>query len=299
MKILVAAPVHDRAWIIKDFLDSVKALETEGLSVGYLFIENDSADNSLELLRKLTARWPNCEVRTVTNHLPAYDRKGTAGDPMYLRMAILRESIRQATLDGGYDYLLSCDSDIMMQPETLQRLLSHNLDMVAAMISNSGSAVFSAVNAMEFMPASGPPPYNQPAQWIHWRPIGKGARKVGGTGACFLASRGLLERSSYLYRPDMHSRYWIPLDKPGHIYGEDYAFAMSCGDAGLEQHLDESLRNWHCYTPELLEIYRKAKAQYKRQAVKRIADRAWLGVDQKLLVPGCGSCGQTRRDLYG
>lgn len=290
-KVLIAAPVNDRAWILPEFLESIKALNTEGFFVGYLFVENDSTDESLKILQEQTADWLDCTVVSESNPLPVYDRKvAGVNSPSYRRLAEIRDYIRRAVVDGGYDLLLSVDSDIMLQPDTLQRLAAHELDFVAAMIANSGSASFAVVNAVDYRPASGPPPYNSPASWYRWIPQGKGVRQVAVTGAAFLASRAVLEACTYLSEAVTQSPYWR--GSQSYTPGEDEVFAVSCFDKGFPQHLDESLRGWHCYNADLLEIYRQAQRRYRKQAVKKLTDRAWAGVDQKLLAAGCVSCGQ-------
>lgn len=294
INILVAAPINNRAWILPQFLESIKALTIPNdCEFSYLFLENDSTDDSLAILKEVTANWERCSIIEATNQLPIYDRTGPGGHAMYTRMAHLRNAIRFSAVKGEYDYLFSCDSDIMLQPDTIVRLLKHKLDFVAATISNSGSHIFSAINALGFVEASGRGPYTDPPMWHRLVPEAKGVKQVGGTGAVFLASKAILKANTYLYEVLKDSKYYHPQILP--VYGEDYAFAMCCGDRGWSQHIDMGLRAWHCYTKELLEIYDAARIKYKSRTVKVLTDRAWLGLDKSLLVPSCETCIQNRK----
>lgn len=293
-KILIAAPVNNRAWCLRDFLQSIRELTTpDDCEISYYFLENDSTDDSLDVLSESTAKWEHCAIESVHNDLPEYDRTGPGGHAMYTRMAQLRNRIRLYAVNSGYDYLFSVDSDIMLQPDTLKRLLAHSLHFVAATISNSGSHIFSCVNALGFIEASGSGPYSDPPIWHRIVPEPNGVKQVGGTGAVFLASRAILEANTYLYEVLKESKYYHPQILP--VYGEDYQFAMCCGDRGWTQHIDFGIRAWHCYTKDLLEIYNNARTKYKTRAVKVITDRAWLGLDKSLLVPSCETCKQNRK----
>jgi len=298
MRILIAAPVCNRAWILREYLESIHELDTDGLDISYYFLENGSEDNSLELLRELTADWPQCVVDHVDNYLPTFKRFEPIGDPCYVRMAMIREQIRKYAVDGGFDYLFSVDSDIMLQPRTLKALLAHTLHFVASLISNSGTAAFIGVNAAKFNPARGPEGYQQPPYWSQWFQEGKEVRECGGTGAVFLASREILQAATYNYRVHVGSPYWVPLGRDGQIFGEDFQFAMSCGEAGYSQYIDEAIRQWHCYTPKMLDIYRQARKRYHQAAVKLLTDRAHAGIVDDILVPGIKPPVPPARPLY-
>jgi glycosyltransferase involved in cell wall biosynthesis len=271
-RVLIASPVHNRAWVLPEFLECIKSLDTTDLEVDYYFFCNDCTDNSADILRQ----WNNGNVHVahISIDLPVYQRNMSHITDMYTRLKIVRDTIRKHAVDNGFDYLFCVDSDTLVQPDTLKKLLAHDKPFVAAMCSNTPDGSFRYVNAAGLTPPT-EGPYGDPPRWYMWVPQGKGLETVGATGACYLVTRNVMEQCAYDYQPFSEANKKLMKDQPG----EDMAFALSCRSAGYFQYLDETALVHHCYTPELLEQYREAARKNKKQAVRIVTQRAWLGID--------------------
>lgn len=271
-RVLIASPVHNRAWVLPEFLACLDTLDTDGLEVGYYFLANDCTDDSVDILKQWDRE--NVTVDDISIDLPVYRRNMSHITDMYTRLKIVRDIIRKYALDYGYDYLFCVDSDTLVQPDTLKRLLAHDKPFVAAMCSNTPDGSFRYVNAAGLTPGTDGP-YGDPPHWFTWQAKGKDLEKVGATGACYLVTRNVMEQCAYDYQPISEVNKKLMKDQPG----EDMAFALSCRSAGYFQYLDETALVHHCYTPELLEQYREAARKNKKQAVRMVTQRAWFGID--------------------
>jgi len=82
-------------------------------------------DNSKEInyFAKLMSKFPTAKIKHLNR-------------PKYFRDAVgqVRKYITDYAVFNGYDYLLFIDADFIIEPNTLKKLLSHNLDFVSAVI---------------------------------------------------------------------------------------------------------------------------------------------------------------------
>jgi len=249
-------------------------MDTLGLDVSFVIFDNMSTDNTKELINGAGVGYEYID----TGDLEPYNRT-SSGDALS-RLRLVREYIRNYSIANKYDYTFCCDSDILVQPSTLKTLLAHNVDFVAATISNSGTVDFNryACNCMDFIPRRGV--YSNLDRWDVHCVCGKGLVEVGGTGAIYLVSRDLYEKCSYLETPPLYPEE-----------GEDYSFARGCMNKGFKQYIDETHRCLHCFTPDILELYKQQ--ENKNQAVKIITQRAWLNIPVNEKISngsGCDYC---------
>lgn len=249
-------------------------MDTSHLDVSFVIFNNMSSDNTKEIIEGAGVGYEYID----TGDLEPYTRT-SSGDALN-RMRLVREYIRDYAIKNKFDYTFFCDCDILVQPSTLKTLLAHNVDFVAATISNSGTVNFNryACNCMDFKPRKGV--YSNPDRWKPHYVCGDGLVEVGGTGAVYLASKELLKKCSYLDTPSLYPEE-----------GEDYSFARECMKKGFKQYIDETHRCLHCFEPDILELYKQQ--DNKNQAVKIITQRAWLNipVNEKLSNgSGCSYC---------
>ena len=263
-KILIAGLIRNRAWILPDYLEHIRVLDTDGMEVGYYFIVDSSTDESLKLVMDTVIGedienplWGKnaviaCNESEVDEDTRGFTARRGAGIYEHLRM--LREKLRTTALSLGYDYLFCIDSDILVKPDSLKVLLGHKKDFVAFTVANNPlGKPEKGVNALSLSGKLNSP-YAIPPSWGWWK-YGKGGLvKVGATGAGFLASRKVLSKTSYYFEP---SKQEIRLLEA--MPGEDEWFALSCIRAKIDQFLDEEHVVFHAYTPKLYRRYKSGK----------------------------------------
>lgn len=107
---------------------------------GFYFLLNDSTDKSQEILETFREEW-GTSYREITLDIldlgtPKDKRTGSVRTQIYHALATLRNRVLEHFEKSDYEYLFSVDSDIYVRPPILGRLLSHEKDFVAALISN-------------------------------------------------------------------------------------------------------------------------------------------------------------------
>ena len=228
MKILIAAPLRQNLQIFREYQEGLDRLELpDGVTADRFFVVND-CDEVIPEIRNAEYIVNNSKNVTIYhNHL-------WTGELVNKMSEMRNQTIRKA-LDGGYDYLLSADTDLVLHPKTLKVLLETGKDIVAELFWTNGWS-----NAWAYDQADG---YN-PA----WEK--PGLYEVGGTGALILISRKVMEAGvDYTNIPNLRKA----------VFGEDRHFCIRAVCNGFKIWADNHVQPVHLYTEKAYEEYMRAK----------------------------------------
>jgi len=110
-KILICAPLRQDTDIFREYQDSIDRLEVpEGFEVSRFFVVNDCPEVKGEIRG---AEWTEVEIgedyiKTDEDHLWNIQLMNKVG--------ALRNMTIRKMLDGGFDYWLSADTDLILDP---------------------------------------------------------------------------------------------------------------------------------------------------------------------------------------
>lgn len=124
-KIMVAAPVRNRAWILPYYINGLKR---QAVPMDMFFVVNDSEDDSEEIIRSYGYSY-------VTHNL-GEKVSGYRGHYSFENLAFYRNLILQKFLQSDCDYLFSVDTDIIIPPNSLQQLVEDDKDMISMLVKN-------------------------------------------------------------------------------------------------------------------------------------------------------------------
>jgi glycosyltransferase involved in cell wall biosynthesis len=136
--ITIGCPVRDRSLYLPHYLNCIKNQDYPLEKVTLLFIENDSQDSTLSILNNFknenSSIFHRIKILNYNQNTPS-DKRNTIIREQYTYSALSK--LRNYWLAQiKTDFAISCDSDIMMPPDTVKKLVSHNLDYVAGLIVN-------------------------------------------------------------------------------------------------------------------------------------------------------------------
>lgn len=251
VRILLGSPVKQDAKILAEFLLSLKELDLTGLSLDCLFID-DNDDGSSELLSSFAlpgSRVTLIKAAAVLDGDAPHGKYANHNWDMALieRIAKLKNHIIEAALEGGYTHLFLADSDIVMHPQTLRRLVAGSKNIVSNIFwtrfakwdrflpqvwrmdqrslydprdPKTKSRIYRMVKETEFIESLKEP----------------GLYRVGGLGACTLISSAVLEAGV-----NFNALYNIS------FWGEDRHFCIRAVAAGFELFVDSFYPAYHLY----------------------------------------------------
>ena len=266
-KILIACPVSNREWVLSHYLEHLYKIDYPKNLISLYFIINHSTDKSSDILKEFKNKYRN-EYGHIK--IEFYDSKNRFKDDrgMQTRMKFtygwlseLRNKIARECVKRDYDYLFSCDSDILVPSNILKKLLSHKVDMVASLI----------YNGYLFTPKNASDGYNPMDNAYRYPNILEGNRmngykhivnyhvknpnltnekdglfEVDFTGAVFLATNEVCKNGRYEW----------------HNQGEDEPFCKSVKDKGYKIYCDTSCYSQHMMNEEILDKYLHGELTY-------------------------------------
>lgn len=225
-RILITAPLRQDVDVFLEYQKGLDALEVpEGYETSRFFVVNNCPEviPHIRGAKYVVRDTDQAYIKTSNDHIWTLENMRFMGE-------MRNETIREA-LAGGFDYWLSVDTDLVLDPRTLRILLEADKDIVSEIFWTKNWC-----NAWEL------DQYSPPRE--EWRK--PGLYKVGMTGACTLVKRRVFEAGvDYTQIPNIYKA----------LRGEDRHFCVRAACAGFEMWIDTHYPAEHLYTRELYENY--------------------------------------------
>lgn len=251
--VTIACPVRNREQYLPFYLDSIFKQTFPKELTNLFFVTNNCTDDSKKILKKFKQThehlYPHIRIDNIDNDAIPDDTESryirSKTNSIYVFLAELRNYI---AFNTNTDFLFSCDSDIMLLPETLERLLNHNKKLVSALVCNGH--VFAQfykdlkINKYKYTNCM---KRNISSKYVHFlRSELKGLIEVDVTGAVYLIHKDIYKNCKY------------EVDQQG----EDIPFCESVQESGEKLYCDTDLKLPHCMTLDLLADYKKGIFKY-------------------------------------
>lgn len=146
-RIMIFAPVHQREWILPLYLRNLYNLDYEKKKIRILWIVNNCSDKSnlfLEIFKKNYGHeYESVDIQIWDNPKIGLDARNVKQrkEFTYQWLTDLRNRGVSECIKQGCDYLFSCDSDILVEKNSLKNLLSFDKDYISNLLYN-GYQVF-------------------------------------------------------------------------------------------------------------------------------------------------------------
>lgn len=246
--VTIAAPIRNRAWILPLYLKHIKNIEYPKNKIELLFVVNDSQDESLNLLTEFKENhreYKSIRIEKYNRNAPEDKRDlNTRNNYIYTHLSKLRNYIMSKTKT---DYLLSIDTDILVQPDIINNLLKSDKDIISGLIWNGYiTCVDKPYLYPNIMKIAEQGMYRHIVNnYVKNAPslLSPTLMEVDLTGAVILLSRKVYKSIKYGFHPQ----------------GEDAYFCKMAQDKGFELFCDLSVFSHHIMSPEYLEEYLREK----------------------------------------
>ena len=230
-RILITAPLRQDPDVFQAYQDGLDRLEIpEDCQVSRFFVVND-CDEVIPHIRGAeyaTVNTGDTYEKTNSDHIWTLNLMWKMGD--------LRNRTIMEMLMYGFDYWLSIDTDIIVDPKTLRTLIEADKDIVSEIFWTQ------APNGKWWCNAWNYDQYSQPEE--EWRK--PGLYRCGMTGALTLVKRRVFEAGvDYTKIPNINQA----------LKGEDRHFCVRAACAGFEMWIDTHCPARHLYTRKLYEEY--------------------------------------------
>ena len=232
MRALLTAPLKQDTGIFLAFQEALDELIIpDGVTLDRYYVVNDCP----EVIDLIQGDYDVCNTgdvyeKTHNDHIWTDENLG--------KMPLLRNMTIRKALDGGYDYWWSVDTDLILDPHTLEQLLAADKDIVSEVFWTQSKAGGWWCNGWMYdqCDAAGHlPEWSQP-----------GLYQVGMTGANTLVKTDCFRAGlSYDPIPNIRKALW----------GEDRWFSIRAAVLGIEMWLDTHCPAEHLFTPKIYQDY--------------------------------------------
>lgn len=221
-KVMIGCPVRNRAWILPRYLEHISRLEYPRDKLEYCFIINNCTDDTRQILEDF-ARKQSIPVKLVIADFQ--DKAGhTRGNYSFNRLAWLRNILLSEFLKSSCGFLFSVDSDILVPPDVLSKLIEDECEIISALVCNGHQVgdkqIFNILNK------------SKDGTFIHLKEFPRDRTfQVDCTGAAYLIKRKMIE--------DMGIRY------SAEFGAEDIGFCEAAREKGIKIYCDGRLECIH------------------------------------------------------
>jgi glycosyltransferase involved in cell wall biosynthesis len=256
-KILAASPVRQKPAILSEFLNSLKRLDQKNYTLDFYFIDdNDNPESHKALDDFAVEMGPKCKIikpaAAPSTPYVCNDVTHFWNDQLVWKVAGYKDQMIQFARNNNYDYLFLIDSDIVLHPETISRLIADNKEIVSNIfwtIWTPGNPSLPQVWLTDFYTQFEMNPGENLTQEealsrrdLFLAKLKKpGVYEVGGLGACTLISRAALKRE-ISFKKIKNLTFW----------GEDRHFCVRAAALGIPLFVDTHYPAYHIYREENL-----------------------------------------------
>lgn len=265
-KVLIGVPICQKPAILKEFLDSLKHLNQNKISIDYFFIDDNKLQESSDLLQNFISEVSatnylsdkfiseiSAKCRVVKNRVTSGDyfcneTTHCWNEDLVWKVANFKNLIIKKTIEDNYDYLFLIDSDILLNPNTIEHLVSKKKDIISEIFWTRWNSVESEPLPQVWLYDT----YTQyeigiyesiPNEEIYTRHNNflndmkkPGVYEVGGLGACTLLSKKALI-AGVNFKRVKNITFW----------GEDRHFCVRAAALGVKLFVDTHYPAYHIY----------------------------------------------------
>ncbi len=266
-RILIASPIKQNHQILKQFLIGLEELNLDELSVEYYFVDDNTDHKSSSILADFVKKHRKVILKK-TEQFNLQDNQAYKCNEhthfwkksLIERIIIFKNAMIKYAKDENFDYLFLVDSDIVMNPNTINHLISRKVDIVSNIfwtIWKTGGTLSPQVwlqdeNASYIRDWDQEMTVQERGQatknFINKLKV-PGLYKVGGLGACTLISKKAIKSGVDFSLIDNVS-FW----------GEDRHFCIRARVLGLGLYVDTVYPAYHIYRKQ----YLTGVADYKK-----------------------------------
>ncbi|WP_058303869.1 glycosyltransferase [Gorillibacterium timonense] len=246
IRVLIASPVQQKPQVLELFLKSLSLLKTAPCQVGYLFLDNNDLEASRELLKGFQAKTQDVTIQERPAQSYERDEHSHYWDTALIdKVAGMKDAIIEHALEHHYDALFLVDSDLLLYPDTLLRLLAVEKEIISSIFWTKWQAEgdpLPQVWLMDeylFFKNSGlkndRSEEEQAAAFLQQMRT-PGIYEVGGLGACTLIRQSALSKGVRFHRlPNLS------------FMGEDRHFCIRAAALGISLFVDTRYPAYHIY----------------------------------------------------
>lgn len=268
-RVLIGTPIRQKAEILSNYLWSIKSLYLDSVDVDYYFIDDNLEEESRQLITSFIEENHNTFLIEAGDDKPYLCNESTHlwAEELIWKVAGFKNNIINKAREDNYDYLFLVDSDLVLNPHTLEHLVSLKKDIVSEIFWTKWEPDFPVLpqvwcsdqytlyNISRKEHLSESQVLERTLLFLNELKI-PGIYRVGGLGACTLISKRAIQTGvnfSEIYNVS--------------FAGEDRHFCIRAAALGFELFVDTHYPAFHIYRLSDLEDLKAYKIKINEASV--------------------------------
>lgn len=248
--VLIASPIRQKSEILECFLTSLDRLYKSQYIVRYFFVDDNHEEASKQLLREFQKKHPRCTIEQAPPCHTIYTCDTATHrwkEELVWKVASFKDHFFRSAREEGDDWLFLVDSDLVLQPKTLQHLIALRKQIVSNIFWTKWQEdwpllpqVWMTDRYNQFTMNIGESLSEEEKRWRREeflaKMLVKGTYEVGGVGACTLIHRSAFLLPLHFQKID-NLLFW----------GEDRHFCVRARALGVQLFVDTHYPAYHIY----------------------------------------------------
>ncbi|AVQ47703.1 hypothetical protein C7M60_00850 [Clostridium botulinum] len=255
-KVLLGSPIYQKPEILSEFLKSLEELQKKYYELDYFFIDDNTNKQSSNLLEDFKNKYSNgveLQCSYLKDKYICTNFTHSWNENLIWKVANFKNLMINKAKEKDYDYLFLIDSDIIINPNTIDNLIEDNKDIVSNIFWTqwtSNTEELPQVWQMDFYKQyfmkrgeklSQTELENRKKSFINILRK-QGIYEVGGLGACTLISKEAIKKGVN-FKEIPNISFW----------GEDRHFCIRAQALGIKLYVDTIYPAYHIYRSEDLQ----------------------------------------------
>lgn len=262
-RVLIGTPIRQKAEILSNFLWSIKRLSLDAIDADFYFIDDNLEEASSQLIARFSEENHNTFLAKSEDDKAYLCDENTHiwEEELIWKVAGFKNCIINKAREDKYDYLFLVDSDLVLQPQTLEYLVNCKKDIVSEIFWTKWEPDFPILpqvwccdqytlyNCSRKETLSESQILERTLSFLKELKV-PGTYKVGGLGACTLISKKAIQ-AGVNFNEIYNTR----------LVGEDRHFCLRAAALGFELFVDTHYPAFHVYRMSDLDALEKFKTR--------------------------------------
>ena len=250
-RILIYQGVHNRGWVLPFYLRNIYNIDYDKKLIDIYFYVNNCQpeDKSIEILKSFRKEhgdeYNSFVIEIKNNDLSFKDDRTVEvrNQKTYEILSAIRNNAMKKCVELKCDYWFNVDTDILVKPDIIKRLLNVGYPISASLIYNGylfeTDKVWKYPNVLNREDGT----YKHFVNRLVRNPSQATENdifEIDATGACCLISKTVCQNTKYQFHP----------------LGEDLGWADSCREKGFKMAFSPSIYSQHIMSEEFLERFK-------------------------------------------
>ncbi|MHA6484661.1 glycosyltransferase [Paenibacillus sp. strain BS8-2] len=132
-RVLIGSPVHQKPFILCEFLNSLLRLKNDEVILDYYFVDDNTNQESSNMLQQFKQYTDNVYVQksSFQDRYVRDDNTHHWNGSLVDKVTFFKDSIIAYATEHHYDFLFLIDSDLLIHPHTIEHLVRLDKDIVS------------------------------------------------------------------------------------------------------------------------------------------------------------------------